>query len=108
MAKIGKTTKKPTANVHRVVSAVGRNRDTTDSSSPTAVAAEAMATGVVARESGRRRVPSFPDQSQVDLYGRAMGVSEEDSGALRTSSELLDSRDRHRGYQDVPEDHSKE
>lgn len=96
MAKIRKTTKKVT------------NREAPHNPSPTAVAAEAMATGVVPLESGRRKVPSVPDQSQVDLYGRAMGVSEEDSGALRTSSELLDSRDRHRGNQEIPEDHSKE
>ena len=31
-----------------------------------------------------------PDQNQVDDIGRAMGVQEEDSGALRTSAEILD------------------
>ena len=44
-----------------------------------------------------------PDQNQVDDFGRAMGVQEADSGALRTSSEILDGRDQHRGYNDVPE-----
>jgi hypothetical protein len=32
-----------------------------------------------------------------------MGVQEGDSGALRTSSEILDKRDQHRGYLDVPD-----
>ena len=44
-----------------------------------------------------------PDQNQVDDIGRSMGVQEEDSGALRTSSEILDQRDQHRGYLEVPE-----
>jgi hypothetical protein len=39
-----------------------------------------------------------PDQSNVDEIGRAYGVQEEDSGELRTSSEMLDRRDlRQRG-----------
>jgi hypothetical protein len=109
--------------------------------SPTAVAAEAMATGVVPLATHTARRPATagiderltagdpderpenaafvgdvaaagdmptPDQDQVDPIGRAMGVSEEDSGALRTSSELLDKRDRHRAFQEVPEDHSKD
>jgi hypothetical protein len=37
-----------------------------------------------------------PDQNAVDEIGRAYGVQEEDSGALRSSSELLDRRDHHR------------
>ncbi len=37
-----------------------------------------------------------PDQNVVDEIGRAYGVQEEDSGALRSSSEILDKRDRHR------------
>jgi hypothetical protein len=43
-----------------------------------------------------------PDQNQVDDIGRAYGVQEEDAGALRTSSEILDERDRHRGFQERP------
>jgi hypothetical protein len=105
--------------------------------SGTAVAAEALATGVVPLESQHRHsddseipgqdellrvgdpdgrvtdnafvgdetptgdMPS-PDQNQVDDLGRAMGVQEEDSGALRTSSEILDRRDRHRGFLEAP------
>jgi hypothetical protein len=37
-----------------------------------------------------------PDQSDVDEIGRAMGVAEADSGALRTSAEILEDRDRRR------------
>ncbi len=44
-----------------------------------------------------------PDNNDVDAMGRAMGVQEEDSGGLRTSSELLDARDRHRSQQDDPD-----
>ena len=39
----------------------------------------------------------------MDDIGRAYGVQEEDSGALRTSSEILDRRDQRRGFLDVPE-----
>jgi hypothetical protein len=111
--------------------------------SPTAVAAEALATGVVPLESQHRHpsdreipgedellragdpdgrvtdnafvgdetpvgdMPS-PDQNQVDDIGRAMGVQEEDSGALRTSSEILARRDQHRGYLDETPDPNPE
>jgi hypothetical protein len=44
-----------------------------------------------------------PDQNQVDDIGRAYGVQEEDSGELRTSSEILDGRDQRRSYLEVPE-----
>jgi Family of unknown function (DUF6335) len=37
-----------------------------------------------------------PDQTRVDDIGRAYGVSEVDTGALRTSAELLAGRDRRR------------
>ena len=103
--------------------------------SPTAVAAEALATGVVPLESTHRHpsdreipgedqllragdpdnrvtdnafvgdetpvgdMPS-PDHNQVDDIGRAMGVQEEDSGELRTSSEIMARRDQARGYLD--------
>ena len=103
--------------------------------SPTAVAAEALATGVVPLESQHRHstdqeipgddqtlragdpdnsaidnafngeegpvgdMPS-PDHNQVDDIGRAMGVQEEDSGELRTSSEIMARRDQARGYLD--------
>jgi hypothetical protein len=39
---------------------------------------------------------STPDQNDVDEIGRLYGVQEEDSGELRTSSELMSGRDRRR------------
>lgn len=44
-----------------------------------------------------------PDQDRVDDIGRALGVQEADSGELRTSSELLEERDRRRSRQDEPD-----
>jgi len=95
--------------------------------SPTAVAAEALQTGIL-RGAVRRRwqIPredetilvgdpddstlaneyvgedtpggstSTPDQSNVDDIGRAYGLQEEDTGALRSAAEVLSRRDRHR------------
>ena len=37
-----------------------------------------------------------PDQNGVDEIGRVYGLQEEDSGALRSSAEVLARRDRHR------------
>jgi hypothetical protein len=97
-------------------------------SSPTALAGEALASGVLPQAAGERphEIPGdgatlragdpdvseldnayvgdtgpgghmgAPDQNNVDDIGRAMGVAEGDGGALRTSSELLDGRDRKR------------
>ena len=95
--------------------------------SPTAVAAEALKTGVlpgavrrrseIPREDETIRVgdpddsslaneyvgedtpggtTSTPDQSNVDDIGRAYGLQEEDTGALRSAAEVLTRRDRHR------------
>jgi hypothetical protein len=44
-----------------------------------------------------------PDQDGVDATGRAYGVSEADSGALRPSAEIADARDRRRAFQEEPE-----
>ena len=44
-----------------------------------------------------------PDLNRVDDIGRAAGVQEADSGALQTSGEILDRRDRRRAQQDVPD-----
>jgi hypothetical protein len=44
-----------------------------------------------------------PDQDLVDEIGRAYGVQEADSGALRASSELLDGRDRRRAEMEAPQ-----
>jgi hypothetical protein len=99
-------------------------------SSPTAVAAEALRTGVLPSVAPRQNTEDAlphggkkilvgdpdddslgneyvgeetpggstptPDQSDVDEIGLAYGVKEEDSGELRTSSDLLDRRDRRR------------
>lgn len=96
--------------------------------SPTAVAAEALRTGVLPRGLRRRPVEipredetirvgdpdddslaneyvgeeipggtaPTPDQSNVDEIGRAYGLQEEDTGALRSGEEVLARRDRHR------------
>lgn len=37
-----------------------------------------------------------PDQNNVDEIGRAYGLQEEDTGALRSAGEVLRRRDRHR------------
>ena len=103
--------------------------------SATAVAAEAMRTGVVPLATAQRSddsnrgdarlkagdmetsalgnamvgdeapggTVSTPDQDRVDDIGRALGVQEVDSGELRTTSELMDERDRHRAQQDEPD-----
>jgi uncharacterized protein DUF6335 len=103
--------------------------------SATAVAAEALRTGVVPlttasrtdeRNRGDARLKAgdidtnamgnatvgdeapggsvtTPDQDRVDDIGRALGVQEVDSGQLRTTSELLDERDRKRARQDTPD-----
>jgi hypothetical protein len=42
------------------------------------------------------RTTPAPDPNVVDEIGRAYGVQEEDSGALRSTSEILDRRDHHR------------
>ena len=106
--------------------------------SPTAVAAEALRTGVVrlaaaepqdiaipddvvptAAEARGERPPhsgeesamghmTSPENNDVDAMGRAMGIQEEDSGSLRTSSELLDARDRHRAQQEEPDRSGRE
>ena len=39
---------------------------------------------------------STPDQSNVDDIGRAYGLQEEDTGALRSAEEVLARRDRRR------------
>jgi len=95
----------------------------------TAVAAEALRTGVVplaSRAGHRAEIPHgsdtirvgdpddrvlaneyvgeetpggsapTPDQNDVDAIGRAYGLQEEDAGALRCASEILDRRDHRR------------
>lgn len=93
--------------------------------SPTAVAAEALRTGVLpgqprrveTREDETLRVGDpddkslanayvgeetpggsspTPDQNEVDDIGRAYGLQEEDTGALRSAGEVLARRDKKR------------
>jgi hypothetical protein len=94
--------------------------------SPTAVAAEALRTGVLPPHVRRRQAIPWeddilvgdpddlalaneyvgedtpgastptPDQNGVDAIGRAYGLQEEDTGVLRSGAEVLDRRDRHR------------
>jgi hypothetical protein len=45
---------------------------------------------------------STPDQSNVDEIGRVYGLQEEDTGALRSGSEVLARRDRHRSELRAP------
>ena len=101
--------------------------------SPTAVAAEALRTGVmpaphrrleeIPREDDKIRVgdpdddslaneyvgdetpggsSQTPDQNAVDDIGRVYGLQEEDSGALRSSAEVLGRRDRKRSELQPP------
>ena len=103
-------------------------------SSATAVAAEALRTGVIPQVTLRRRdqIPHdseailagdpddksmaneyvgeetpggttpTPDQNDVDAIGRAYGLQEEDTGALRSGAEVLTRRDRHRQELQAP------
>lgn len=45
---------------------------------------------------------STPDQNDVDEIGRVYGLQEEDSGALRSSGEVLARRDRRRSELRAP------
>ena len=101
-------------------------------SSPTAVAAEALRTGVLPAHRRPDEIPSeddtiragdpddhslaneyvgdetpggssqTPDQNAVDEIGRVYGLQEEDSGALRSSAEVLGRRDRKRSELQPP------
>jgi hypothetical protein len=54
----------------------------------------------LANEYGGENTPGgstpTPDQNNVDEIGRAYGLQDEDSGALRSAGEVLGGRDRHR------------
>jgi hypothetical protein len=94
--------------------------------SPTAVAAEALRTGLLPAHRRPDTIPKegetirvgdpddsslaneyvgedtpggstpTPDQNDVDEIGRAYGLQEEDTGALRSAAEVLERRDRRR------------
>jgi len=117
------------SNRDRQDGGAGRRHDPQHQPSPTAVAAEALRTGILPLSSDsrlrRQGIPHedelrmgdpddstleneyagedlpgsaspTPDQNNVDEIGRAYGVQDEDSGVLRTSSEVRARRDRHR------------
>jgi len=108
------------------------NGDERHQASPTAVAAEALRSGVLPARQKASRIPHedetirvgdpdddslaneyvgedlpggstpTPDQSNVDEIGRAYGLQDEDNGSLRTSREVLERRDRHRSELQPP------
>ena len=63
---------------------------------------DAMANATVGDEAPGGSVTT-PDQDRVDDIGKALGVQEVDSGELRTTSELIEERDRKRAQQDTPD-----
>lgn len=113
---------------------ISREQETATPSG-TAVAAEALRTGVVplVGRAPRSEVPgqeerlgvgdpdtralgnfyvgdetpggsmSTPDQNGVDDIGYAYGLQDEDRGELRSGSEVLDGRDRHRAEMQSPD-----
>ncbi len=56
---------------------------------------DSLANAYVGDETPGGTAPT-PDQSNVDDIGRAYGLQEEDTGALRSAEEVLARRDRHR------------
>jgi len=56
---------------------------------------EALSNEYVGEDTPGGSTPT-PDQSSVDEIGRAYGLQDEDSGELRTSSEVMEVRDRRR------------
>ena len=135
MARNNRNKKKSPGAPRATSGSVGEGPKESATPSGTAVAAEAMRTGVVPlatanrtdeRNRGDARLKAgdidtsamgnamvgdeapggsvtTPDQDRVDDIGRALGVQEVDSGELRTTSELLDERDRKRAQQDTPD-----
>src|SRR5262249_7852170 len=60
-----------------------------------------LANAYVGEETPGGTTPT-PDQSIVDEIGRAYGLQEEDTGALRSASEVLSRRDRRRNELQPP------
>jgi hypothetical protein len=118
--KVGHGVRKPLPRVRSADEAAPHD------DSPTAVAAEALRTGILPVVRRHSEIPHedetirvgdpddhslaneyvgeetpggtapTPDQSNVDEIGRAYGLQEEDSGALRSAAEVLERRDRRR------------
>lgn len=125
MAKQKKSTDRA-SRVSRTARGRQQDADARKQQSPTAVAAEALRTGVLpptsrreaeipheqeilagdpddemlANEYSGENTPGgsspTPDQNDVDEIGRAYGLQDEDSGELHSGGEVLERRDRHR------------
>jgi hypothetical protein len=126
MPKQKKSTDRASKGAVRVAAGTEQDADGRKEQSPTAVAAEALRTGVMpgankreaeipnedeilagdpdddtlANEYNGENTPGgsspTPDQNDVDEIGRAYGLQDEDSGELHSGEEVLERRDRHR------------
>jgi hypothetical protein len=132
MPKPKKSTDRASRSSARPARVREQDADGRKQQSPTAVAAEAMRTGVMPPTSRREaEIPndqeilagdpdddtlaneysgentpggssSTPDQNDVDEIGRAYGLQDEDSGELHSGGEVLERRDRHRSELNPP------
>lgn len=132
MAKQKKSTDRASRGAARPAPGRQQDADGRKQQSPTAVAAEAMRTGVMPATSRREaEIPNdqailagdpddemlaneyngentpggsspTPDQNDVDEIGRAYGLQDEDSGELHSGGEVLERRDRHRSELNPP------
>src|SRR5688572_25142882 len=132
MAKQKKSTDRASRGAARPAPGRRQDADARKQDSPTAVAAEALRTGVMpatskrpveipnereilagdpddemlANEYSGENTPggssSTPDQNDVDEIGRAYGLQDEDSGELHSGGEVLERRDRHRSELNPP------
>lgn len=132
MPKPKKSTDRASKSSTRPTRARRQDADGRKQQSPTAVAAEALRTGVMPPTSRREaEIPHAnrilagdpddgmlaneysgentpggssptPDQNDVDEIGRAYGLQDEDSGELHSGSEVLERRDRHRSELNPP------
>jgi hypothetical protein len=132
MPKRKKSTDRASKNPVRPAPGREQDADGRKQQSPTAVAAEAMRTGVMpatnrreaeipndeeilagdpddltlANEYSGENTPGgsspTPDQNEVDEIGRAYGLQDEDSGELHSGEEVLERRDRHRSELNPP------
>ena len=132
MPKPRKSTDRASKRSTRPTRAPQQDADGRKQQSPTAVAAEALRTGVMPATSRREaEIPNdqeilagdpddemlaneyngentpggsspTPDQNEVDEIGRAYGLQDEDSGELHSGGEVLERRDRHRSELSPP------
>ena len=132
MPKQKKSTDRASKGAVHAVPGPQQDADGRKEQSPTAVAAEALRTGVMpganrreaeipneeeilagdpddltlANEYSGENTPGgsspTPDQNDVDEIGRAYGLQDEDSGELHSGEEVLERRDRHRSELNPP------